>query len=231
MEYVNSEICKQNCRKRLKTELPGDKEMISSKKHEYVFSAPFCTNLSFAVWLIDDYTQKEPLGKTRVSLKEENIKAVKNLSGYYTFSGLRNGIYTLAVDPELYFPEEKIVDTSLYSKLKEPVIEILLRPRPLYSFPDRATLLRGMLDTGSLSLEELKTDITLKLIPKKEQKKAGLEVAGAPDERGEFVLYFRDNIKGKNDFILWIKGRGIEKKLPEVVEEGKSTSAGLIPIF
>lgn len=200
--------------------------MTSSKKYEYLCSVPYSVNLSFAVWLIDDYTQKEPLGKVRVSLKEENIKAVKNLSGYYTFSNLSDGGYTLIVDPELYFPEERIIDTSLYSKLKEPVLEILLRPRPLYPFPERATLLRGMLDSGSLP----KTGLKLKLTPKKAPKKADLEVEGTPDEKGEFVLYFRGNVKGKNDFILWIKSRGIEKRLPEVVEEGQSTYTGLISI-
>ncbi len=97
--------------------------------HEYVFTCPSSLSLSFAVWLIDDFTQKEPQGEVRVTLKEENIttvKAVKNLSGYYTFSGLPEGKYTLSVESELYFPEERVVDTSYFAGSKEPVVEVIL---------------------------------------------------------------------------------------------------------
>ena len=79
------------------------------KGYEYVFSCPSSLSLSFAVWLVDDYTQKEPIGEVRVTLKGENIttvKAVKNLSGYHTFSGLSEGRYTLNVESELYFPRK-----------------------------------------------------------------------------------------------------------------------------
>ena len=195
-------------------------------RQKYVFSCPSSLSLSFAVWLVDDYTQKEPLGEVRVSLQEENIKAVKNFSGYYTLSGLPEGKYTLNVKSALYFLEERVVDTSSFSGSKDhvdPVIEIILKPRPLYPFPDWATLLRGMLAVES----DLPADITVKAT----LKDAGWEIQVIPDEKGEFVFYFKNAVKGKSEIILEIKGEGIEKVVSVAVEEGQNTYVGLISLF
>ncbi len=43
-----------------------------------------------------------------------------------------------------------------------------------------------------------------------------------PDEKGEFVLYFKEIVKGTADIILEIKGEGIEKMLSASIEEGQS---------
>lgn len=193
----------------------------------YVFSCPSSLNLSFAVWLIDDYTQKEPIGEVRVTLKGENIttvKAVKNLSGFYTFSGLPKGKYTLNVESEFYFPEEKQVDTSspLYPEKPE---DVSLKPRPLYPFPDRATLIRGMLATAAGSV--LPSGITVEATSKSEDWKIQGLIQGITDEKGEFALYFRKVVKGKAVVDLEIKGKGTGK-IPVSVEEGKSTYIGII---
>ena len=199
-------------------------------RHEYVFTCPSSLSLSFAVWLIDDFTQKEPQGEVRVTLTEENIptvKPVKNLSGYYTFSGLPEGEYTLSVESEFYFFEKREVDTSTFVGSKDPVVEIILKPRPRYPFPDRATLLRGMLAADS----GLPEGITVKATSKATEWKIQGVIQGIPDEKGEFVLYFREAIKGKADVVLEIKGEGIEKRVPASVEEGKSAYSGVISIF
>lgn len=197
-------------------------------KHGYVFSCPSSLNLSFAVWLVDDYTQKEPLGEVRVTLNGEKIttlKPLKNMSGYHTFSGLPEGTYTLSVDSEFYFSEEKIVDTSSFVNSKKPVVEIVLKPKPLYPFPGRATLIRGLL--ALLAPEpDLLAGITVKAI----LKSTGLEIRGIPDEKGEFVLYFREIIPRKADVILEIKGEVIEKTLSLLIEEGQSVYTGVISI-
>ncbi|MDR7665823.1 hypothetical protein RG963_08565 [Methanosarcina sp. Z-7115] len=197
-------------------------------RQEYVFSCPSSLSLSFAVWLVDDYTQKEPLGEVRVMLNGEKIttvKALKNLSGYHTFSGLPKGTYTLSVKSEFYFSEERIVDTSSFVNSKEPVVEIVLKPKPLYPFPDRITLLRGLLDP-LVPEPDLLAGITIKAI----SKSTGREILGIPDEKGEFVLYFREIINRKAEIILEIKGEGIEKTLPVLIEEAKSIFAGVIKI-
>ncbi|MCO5382501.1 MAG: hypothetical protein NHB15_10765 [Methanosarcina barkeri] len=197
-------------------------------RQEYVFSCPSSLSLSFAVWLVDDYTQKEPLGEVRVMLNGEKIttvKALKNLSGYHTFSGLPEGTYTLSVESEFYFSEERIVDTSSFVNSKEPVVEIVLKPKPLYPFPDRITLIRGLLDPF-VPEPDLLAGITIKAI----SKSTGREILGIPDEKGEFVLYFREIINRKAEIILEIKGEGIEKTLPVLIEEAKSIFTGVIKI-
>jgi hypothetical protein len=205
------------------------KSFVSGKKGEdgyaYVFPFPSSLSLSFAVWVVDDYTQKEPLGEVCVTLKGKNVptvKAVKNLSGYYTFSGLPEGKYSLNVEPELYFSEEKVVDTRSFIGSNEPVVEIFLMPKPSYLFPGKATLLRGMLAAE----QELLSGIIIEAI----SKSTGRKIWGIPDEKGEFVLYFKEIVKGKADIILEIKGEGIEKTLPASIEEGQSMYTGIIPI-
>lgn len=200
----------------------------SRERHEYVFSCPSSLSLSFAVWLIDDYTQKEPLGKVVVGLKDAdpaNVKIVKNLSGYHTFSGLPEGEHTLRVESELYFFEERLVDTRSFAGSMEPVVEITLKPRPQYPFPDNATLIRGMLTADPVVLTGITIKATLKMADLKTQEVS----QGIPDEKGEFVLYFKEGITGKADIDLEIKGKGT-KKIPVYVEEGKSISVGTIPI-
>ena len=49
------------------------------------------TILSLAVRLIDDFTERETIGSIKVTIKEGDIKAFKNLSGYYLFSDMNTG--------------------------------------------------------------------------------------------------------------------------------------------
>jgi hypothetical protein len=72
------------------------------------------TLLSLAIWLKDDYSKKEPMGQTRVWIKAGNIKAFKNPSGAYIFTDLATGmfIYTVSIESDFYFPEERVFDAS-----------------------------------------------------------------------------------------------------------------------
>lgn len=70
------------------------------------------TSVSLAVWLVDDYTKKEPTGNIKVTVKDRVLMVIKNLSGYHIFTDLGAGKYAVIVESDFYFPEEKIVDTS-----------------------------------------------------------------------------------------------------------------------
>ncbi len=70
------------------------------------------TILSLAIWLVDDFTKKNAIGHIKVIIKEENIEPARNLSGYYIFSDLENAKYTVNIDSEYYFPEERVIDIS-----------------------------------------------------------------------------------------------------------------------
>ncbi len=203
----------------------------SRGRHEYVITCPSSLNLSFAVWLIDDYSRKEPIGEVMVRLNGENITnvvSVKNLSGYHTFSGLPEGKYVLSVESEFYFSEERVLDTRTFSGSKYPVLEIILKPKPLYPFPDLATLLRGRLATAVDFV--LPAGVTVEATSKAADWRTQGLIQGIPDEKGEFVLYFREVVKGKAEVILEIRGEGIEKVIQASIEEGRSTYTGIISI-
>lgn len=81
------------------------------------------TDLSLAIQLIDDFTDKEPLGHIRVKIKDEKKKAVRNLSKYYIFTGLENRKYTVVIESDLYLPEEITIDASKIKFLSKKKLE------------------------------------------------------------------------------------------------------------
>lgn len=171
------------------------------------------SRLSLAVRLMDDYTKKEAIGNIRVRLKELDVKPVQNLSGYYFFTDLTPGRYNVAVEPDIYFQEEKPVDTSILDP-KSPVIEIILKPKPAYPFSGNAAFVRGVVSDGNPV-----TYADIKVSGKTNETKT--------DERGEFVLFFRGI---KTELItIEIKKGGDTKTINATIEEGKTVSAGVIP--
>lgn len=170
------------------------------------------TILSLAVRLIDDFTERETIGSIKVTIKEGDIKALKNLSGYYLFSDMNAGNYNVAVGSDFYLPEETAVNIPQPDP-KNPVVEISLKPRPSYLFPYYATLVRGLVSDGS------------------PVAKAQVEVVGKPlktltDEKGEFVLYFK-GIEIEN-ITVEIKKGGNTKSVNTTIEEGKTVSLGIV---
>lgn len=101
------------------------------------------TRLSLAVRIIDDFTEKEPLGSVSVTIKNQEVRAVKNLSGYYLFTNLSVGMYKVEVQSEFYLPEARIVNINDLDPLN-PVITITLIPNSTYPFPAGVTLIRGI---------------------------------------------------------------------------------------
>lgn len=216
------------------------------------------TRLSFAVRLVDNYTKKEPIGNIKVTIEDNGIKVFKNPSGYYFFTDLVAGKYTVTCESDFYFLEDKkdintskikVLDIALSfyqsgpaagatsirlkdaSKLKEgdavefrkpgakeqrviskfitattiswsdpldnnfntpesiiialknPVVEINLRPAPAYPFPENATLVRGLVIWGSGKKKGLPVDnANIKVV--------GTDIETITDKNGEFVLYF-----------------------------------------
>jgi len=72
--------------------------------------------------------------------------------------------------------------------IKNPVVSVLLKPLPSYPFPNRATLVRGLLIVSIDSREDPVVDARVKV--------AGQDKETKSDKSGEFVLYF-NNIKNK----------------------------------
>lgn len=171
------------------------------------------TNLSLAVRLTDDYTEKEAIGYIKVILEDGDVKAVKNLSGYYLFNDLAAGNYTVSVESDVYFAEEKVVTMPLPDP-RNPVVEIILKPVPAYPFPGNATLVRGLVSNTN---PVVNADV----------KVLGKTIETKTDERGEFILYFK-GIKTEG-ITIEIKKYGDIRTVNTTIEEGKTISLGVIP--
>ena len=170
------------------------------------------SNLTFAVLLTDEYTQEGSAGGVQVKVKEVGAKATKNLSGYFLFTDLVPGIYTIRVESDYYFPAEKLVDTSILDA-KNPVVQIVPKPNPRYPFPSGATLLRGVV-TNAAAVNGADVSVI------------GKTITTVTDERGEFVLHFR-GVKTEAMTIVIQKG-GDTKSVGVTIEEGRTVSAGMI---
>ena len=145
------------------------------------------TTLSMAVWLKDDYTGKPPIGRVEVFLVGQEVKSVKNPSGYYLFLDLPAGQYQVRVESEYYFAVDKTVNLPG----PDPVEEITLNPKPSYPFSAGTTLIRGIfLDTAANPISEA----TVKVVEK--------AISTITTPKGEFVFYFKgltdDNVIEEN---------------------------------
>jgi hypothetical protein len=170
------------------------------------------SRLSLAVWLTDEYTQSKPLYNVNVLIKEGNIYPSKNPSGYYLFNDLPDGNYNLIIESEAYFYKNALI-TLPRPDLKNPSVEVILKPRPSYLFPDNSTLVRGMLsNTGPIAEASVKV--------------TGKAIETTTDERGEFALYFK-GIK-KEDIVIEFKKNGNSRTVNTTIEEGKTASLGII---
>ncbi len=70
------------------------------------------TDLSLAIQLIDEVTDKGPLGQLKLKVKDEKKKIVKNPSDYYIFTGLKEREYTIVIESDLYLLKEITIDAS-----------------------------------------------------------------------------------------------------------------------
>ncbi len=171
------------------------------------------TNLSLAVWLTDENTGEKPIGRINVILEDAEIKAFKNLSGYYCFTDLSHKDYHLNIESDFYFPANKTIAIPLPDPEKPVDDNIILKPNPVYPFPVSATLVRGLVsNTGPV----VKALVSV----------AGKTIETITDERGEFVLYFK-GIK-EEDITIEIRKDGDTKDVNTTIEEGRTISLGII---
>ncbi|MCK5057100.1 MAG: hypothetical protein KAT34_10620, partial [Candidatus Aminicenantes bacterium] len=118
--------------------------------------------LSMAVFLVDDYTGNQPIGGVKVFLEGQDLKSVKNPSGYYLFLDLPGTKYRIRVISDHYFAETIPVKLSDLVT-GQPVVDIRLKPKPSYPFPSGATLIRGMVrDINNSPVSRARVEILTK---------------------------------------------------------------------
>lgn len=108
----------------------------------------FLSKLSIAVILIDEFTKREPIGNVVVSILNNNQKSIRNLSGYYCFLDLPDGICNLVITSDLYHSVTRHVTLPPVDP-KNPSVEVHLIPKVFYPLPSGSTSVRGMLSTPS----------------------------------------------------------------------------------
>ena len=111
------------------------------------------TRLSFAVELVDAYTEGRPLGSPTVGLAAQRVVAVENPSGYYLFLDLTTDPVDVVVDGgDRYFDERVTVyhstsapdDASAVEVTdRSTPIEVRLTPKPAFQFAPGTTTIRG----------------------------------------------------------------------------------------
>lgn len=135
--------------------------------------------LSFAVYLLDDYSKGLPLGMIDVFL-DDGRRATKNASSYYLFLDLPEDEYRVLVRSDYYFDEKSApINTATYNN--KNTINISLMPRPSYPFGPGETLVRGILLDGDgrpISGGMLSGHA------------ANKDFSSRTTETGEFVIYF-----------------------------------------
>jgi hypothetical protein len=103
-----------------------------------------CT-LSLAVFLVDDYTDRQPVGLVNVlsNANGRDLKSIKNRSHYYLFFNVPGDVVHIRVESDYYFDVNREITISQLDP-KQPVEVIELQPGPGYPFPAGTTLIRGM---------------------------------------------------------------------------------------
>jgi hypothetical protein len=213
--------------------------ILTVNEKQVVLDQEIVTRVSLAVILDDDFaSDKQPIGKIEVSLKEHERQAIKNLSGYYIFTDVENGDYTVQVSSDYYFDEEREVTVS---DSDTPDLEkITLKPVPFYPFSPGATLIKGMVKKEEDEEVNPVSGATVKVLEK--------DIQNQTTEKGEFVLYFtglteedivtidkKRFVKGSDGpdstkltlEVTYDDDQTIEEEIEEV-EESKTTSVSIL---
>jgi len=178
------------------------------------------TQLAFAAEVRDSFTGEFPTSDMKVSIKEDNnLKPIKNTSGYYCFTDLEPDEYTVVVEPasaqkDWHRRREDTIDMqgAAFDPLN-PVLEISLVPTPTYPFPGTATLIRGVVQTlTEKPVDEADVTATLSGTTLFETK---------TDKSGGYVIFFKQ-IPNAPIRIDIRKGSNHKFKPSVTVEEAKT---------
>ncbi|NOY64094.1 MAG: DUF4198 domain-containing protein [Nitrospirae bacterium] len=177
--------------------------------------------LTFAVYLIDDYTGSLPRGRIDLKISRRDRRPVRNQSGYYCFLNLEDGQYTLEINSGFYLKEKETIKTGTLNK-KAPVKEVRLKPAPSYPFPSYATLVRGVLKKGTEPVEDAEVTV-------KSTESTGVIFRTRTDPDGEFVVYIKSpGVKGIS-IELQRDGDSVTEEVD--LKEGTTVSLGVIKLL
>lgn len=163
------------------------------------------TNLTFAVWPIDDFTNGPPLGGIRIWIREISQEAIKNVSGYYLFLDIDEILPTTftvsASSYEGYYRDQSI--TIAKSELHgDKALTLRLVPSTAYPFSANETLLRGLV-TEEVSAGTVPT--MRKPVDGAKVHIVQNDISCTTGSNGEYVIYLQklssENLDAQKRFI------------------------------
>jgi hypothetical protein len=214
-----------------------------------------------------DLRRQNPLGYVDIKVNgPREIAVIKNSSGFYCITLLEDnprkaydGTYRILINADVnvsdhYLPEElgfTIKDGEVDRIIRDnqehpapdrrsPVVDIILRPKSAYPFPENATLVRGMALVAPVTTPHTElTPIAEAIVSTTfqqlqfdaddgEYKPKPRTIATHTDEQGEFVLFFKRVAKREQDIVeLKAEKNGrigqVNPVLPIKLREGNTT--------
>jgi len=162
------------------------------------------TNLSFAIFTIDDFTRRRAVGKVDVFLKRglEESPAILNPSGYYLFLNIAGDLAEIVIRSDNYFEinetinlEERRRDDPSFAM--HPVIPYALIPNSAYPFSSNTTLIRGTVKSARTSTTDPVEKPISNAVVKIDKRvgstaNSGKNISCKTDTNGNFVLFLKD---------------------------------------
>lgn len=212
--------------------------------------------LALAVQVLDDFTGKQVEVPLRVFLKElRQARPLRKQSGLFCFEDVPSGNYTLVVEPDLLTADWFYLKLSgggvkpngfelpVTLPIPQPPewpnpppppappwprLDVTLAPKGTYPFPANATLVRGLVTTGTGNALRGAAGVTVKgkyrqVDPTDSDLTLPKEIETQTDDAGEYVLFFQKLPSRKQAVtVVAVKdGQSLEQEVE--IKEGVTT--------
>ncbi len=146
--------------------------------------------VSLAICVMDDFTGEPVKDKSvQISIADQLAKPVYKPDGFFVFTGLSAGQYTLLVDSDKYFNRKIRADLEQFDR---PLVSyISMKPLPAYSFNNGNLIRFSVVDSNNKPIAGARVNV---LILSKKGYKAKLGKQGVIPGDSQF---FANNLTGK----------------------------------
>ena len=178
------------------------------------------SSLSLAVILKDDLTPDKSV-KGEVFLMATGIKKqpIRHKTGYFLFMDLPKREYQLTAGGRFYKLENYPINMDSINP-KEPFVEVFLKQKSIYPFPQGSTVIKGSIINSE---NKLISDASIKI------KETDTETISEND--GGFFFYF-DTVDEDKNIVFIINKSGYKKKeVKALVKKNAPVQIGIIKLI
>ncbi|GFN30014.1 carboxypeptidase-like regulatory domain-containing protein [Paenibacillus xylaniclasticus] len=120
------------------------------------------------------------IGDVTVRLVAVEKPPIRNRSGWYVYTGLMSGVYTVQVESQHYISVEQTLTVPLSTDALPVTVDVPLLPKPSYPFASHVTLIRAIVRLPSDRAVE-GADVRAELFEPDSSYTAALASAAEPD--------------------------------------------------